>query len=120
MFEADLWNVDSLSSANFIRFRHYVNIGVQRDNFPVPVLSRMATFALQQYSKVSSSTTRWVYTFVLVGGEKLLGKALLLVGFLSKLGLHNLHAQKVLLGKLDLHSPPFIMCYGRHTDRLTD
>ena len=37
MFEADLWNGDSLLRPNFFRFGHCVNIGVQQDSFPAPV-----------------------------------------------------------------------------------
>ena len=49
-----------------------------------------------------------LYKFVMVGGEKSMGKVLLLDGFLRKLGSFNLKAQAVLLGKkLDLYSPPW-------------
>ena len=58
MFEADLWNADSLSSANFFRFRDCITIGVQQDSFPAPVPSGKAIFALQKNSKVSSSSAR--------------------------------------------------------------
>ena len=65
MFEADLRNVDSFSSTNFW-FGHCVNIGVQQDSFPAPVLSGKASFAaLQKHSKVSFSSARWLYTFVM-------------------------------------------------------
>ena len=37
-------------------------------------------------------------TFVMAGGEKSIGKALLPDGFLRKLGSPNLHTQAVLLG----------------------
>ena len=57
----------------------------------------------------------------MAGGEKLIGKALLLVGFLSYLDLHTNQTQAVLFGKkLDLHSPPFMVSYESVTDRLTD
>ena len=57
----------------------------------------------------------------MAGGEKLIGKALLLDGFLSCLGLRNLQTQVVHLEKkIDLHSPSFMACYVRHTDRPTD
>ena len=39
IFEADLWDVDSLSRTNTFRFSHWVNIGVQHDGFPAPVPS---------------------------------------------------------------------------------
>ena len=58
MFEADLWNSDSLSRATFFRFGHCVNIGVQLDSVPAPVLSGKAIFALQEHSKVSSSNAQ--------------------------------------------------------------
>ena len=58
MFEADLGNVDSLSSTNFFRFGHCVNIEVRQDSFPAPVLSGKAIFALQRHSKVFSSSAR--------------------------------------------------------------
>ena len=65
MFEADLWNGDGLSHANYFRFGHCVNIGVQQDSFAAPVPSGKAIFTLQQHSKVSSSSARWLYTFVM-------------------------------------------------------
>ena len=52
MFEADLWNVDSLSGALFFRFGHCFNIGVQRDGLQATVPSCNAIFALQKQSKV--------------------------------------------------------------------
>ena len=40
MFEADLGSSDSLSYTHFfLRFGHFVNIGVQQDRLPAPVLS---------------------------------------------------------------------------------
>ena len=39
MSEGDLGNSDSVSQAHFFRFGHCVNIGVQQDNLPPPVLS---------------------------------------------------------------------------------
>ena len=80
--------------------RHYVNSGVQQDSFPAPVLSGKAIFVPQMHIKVSSSSARRCIHFNFVmAGEKSIGKALLQVGFLSYLGLHNLHTQAVLLGK---------------------
>ena len=58
MFEADLWNVNSLSSTNFFRFGHCVDIGVQQDSFPASVLSGRAIFVLQRHSKFFSSSAR--------------------------------------------------------------
>ena len=118
MFEADLWNADSLSSANFFRFRHCVNIAVQRDSFPALVQSGKVIFALQKNSKVSSSSAQWLYAF----REKSIEKALLPDGFLTKLDLRNLQTQVVLFGGggLDLHSPPPLHDDLRATHRPTD
>ena len=58
MFEADLWNGDSLSHAYFFQFGHCVNSRVQQDSFPVSVLSGKTIFTLQRHSKVSSSSAR--------------------------------------------------------------
>ena len=75
---------------------------------------------LQKHSKVSSSSARWLHTFVMAGGEKSIGKALLLVGFLSYVDSRANQTQAVLLEKkLDLHSPPFMVSYEAITDRLT-
>ena len=41
-----------------------------------------------------------LYTFVMTGGEISIAKALLLDGFLRKLGSRNLQTQAVLLGKI--------------------
>ena len=63
------------------------------------------------------------YTFVMVGGEKLLGKTLLLVGFLSYSDSHTYQTQAVLSGNIGL---PFTSLYGglrvghRQTDTLRD
>ena len=57
-FEADLWNVDSRSSTNYVWFGHCVNIGVQWDGFPAPVPSGKASFALQKRSRAFSSSAR--------------------------------------------------------------
>ena len=75
MFEADLWNVDSLSSANFFG-SGTTNIGVQWNSFPAPVPSGKAIIALQKHSRVSSSSARRLYKFVMAGGEKLIGKTI--------------------------------------------
>ena len=99
MFEADLGNGDSHSRVNFFRFGHCVNIGVQQDSFPAPVPSGKATFALEKHSKVSPSSAWWLYTFEMAGGEKSIGKALLLVGFLSYLDTRTNQTQVVLLKK---------------------
>ena len=123
MFEADLRNVDSLSSTNSLRFGHCVDIGVYEDSFPAPVLSGKVIFALQKHSKASSSSARWLYTFVMARGEKSIGKALLLVGFLSYLDSRTNQTQAVLLEKI---GPPFTSPHGelrvghRQTDGLTD
>ena len=54
-------------------------------------------------------------------GEKSIGKALLLVGFLSYLDSRTNQTQAVLFGeKMDLHSPPCMVSYEPITDRLTD
>ena len=98
-FKADLWNSDSHSRANFFRFGHCVNIGVQQDSFLVPVPSGVATFARQKHSKVSPSSARWLYTLVMGGGEKSIGKALQLVGFLSYLDSRTNQTQAVILEK---------------------
>ena len=107
MFEADLWNGDSLSRANFFRFGHCVNIRVQQDSFPAPVPIGKAIFGLQTHSEVSSSSAWWLYTFVMAGGEKSIGKALLLVGFPSFLDSRTNQTQAVLLGKnwTSIHLP---------------
>ena len=42
--------------------------------FPAPLPSGKATFALQKHSKVSPSSSRWLYTFVMAGGEKSIGR----------------------------------------------
>ena len=121
MFETDLWNGDSLSRANCFRFGHCVNTGVQLDRFPAPVPQGKASFALQKHSKVSPSSAQWLYTFVMAGGEKSIGKALLLVVFLSYLDSRTHQTQAVLLEQtLELHSPPFMVSYESVTGRLTD
>ena len=48
MFEADLWNGDSLSRAIFVQLGHCVNTGVQQDSFPAPVPYGKVIFVLQQ------------------------------------------------------------------------
>ena len=53
------------------------------------------------------------------GGEKSIGKELLLVGFLSYLDSHTYQTQAVFLEKMDLLSPQFMVSY-EITDRLTD
>ena len=72
---------------------------------------------LYHYSRHSCSLTG--FCFVMAGGEKSIGKALLLYGFLSYLGSHNLRAQAVLLGKI---RPSFtsMVSYKQLTTRLTD
>ena len=99
MFETDLWNGDSLSLANCFRFAYCVNTGVQLDSFPAPMPQGKASFALQKakHSKVSPSSAQWLYTFVMAGGEKSIGKALLLVVFLSNLDSCTHQTQAVLL-----------------------
>ena len=109
MFETDLWNDDSLSRANCFRFGHCVNTGVQLDSFPAPVPQGKASFALQKHSKVSPSNAQWLYTFVMAGGEKSIGKALLLVVFLSYLDSRTIQTQAVLLEKI---GPPFTSVHG--------
>ena len=107
----------------FFRLGLFVNIGGQQDCFPVPVPSGKAIVALQKHSKVSSSSAQRLYTFVMVGGEKSIGKALLLDGFLRKLGSCNLQTQAVLFGKIGL---PFTSINGelraihRRTELLAD
>ena len=99
------------------RFGHCINIRVQQDS-----LSGKVIFALQKHSKVSSSSTRWLYTFLMAGGEKSIGKALLLVGFLSYLDSRTIQTQADLLGK---NGPPFTSLHDelrvghRQTNRLT-
>ena len=57
---------------------------------------------------------------IMMGGEKSIGKALQLVGFLSNLDSRTDQTQVVNLGeKLDVHSPPLIVDYESVTDRLT-
>ena len=56
MFEADLWDVDSISRPNNIRFGHCIDIGVQQAGLPAPVPSGSATFANEKHSKVFSSS----------------------------------------------------------------
>ena len=89
------------------RFGHCVNMGVQRDSIPAPELSGKAIFALQKHSKVSSSSTRRLYIFVMAGGEKSIGKALLVDRFLRNLGSRNLQTQAVLFEKCwtSIHLP---------------
>ena len=121
MFKADLWNVDSLSSATFLLFGHCVRIGVQRDSFPAPLPSGKAILVLQKNSKVSSLSAQRLHTLLMAGGEKSIGEAFLVNGFLRKLGSRNLQTQAVLLEqKLELHLPSFMVTYERHTDRQTD
>ena len=121
IFEADLWNGDSvpLTRQFFSFLGHCINGLVQQNSFRAPVLSGKAIFGLQRQSKVSSSSARWLYILVLAGGEKSIGKALLLIGFLIFLGdVVSCNLQAVLLGeKLDLHSPPFMASYERCIDR---
>ena len=107
MFETDLWNGDSLSRANYFRFGLCVNTGVQLDSFPAPVHQGKASFALQKHSKVSPSSAQWLYTFVMAGGEKSIGKVLLQVVFLSYLDSHTHQTQAVLLEKnwTSIHLP---------------
>ena len=50
-----------------------LNIGVHHDSYPAPVPSGKATLALQhevKKIKVSSSSTRWLHTVLMAGGEK--------------------------------------------------
>ena len=61
------------------------------------------------FSKVSPSCVRWLYTFVMAGGEKSIRKALLLVGFLSYLDSRTNQAQAVLSEK---SGPPFTSRHG--------
>ena len=64
MFEANFWNADSLSSANFFRFGRCVNIGVQWDTFPAAgatVPSGKASFVLRKHSKVRLQVPGAVY-----------------------------------------------------------
>ena len=51
MFEADLGNSDSLSHAHFFRFWHCVNIGVQQDSLPAPVLSGRSSLSFRGTAK---------------------------------------------------------------------
>ena len=109
MFEADLWNADSLSSANFS-----VNIGVQRDSFPAPCRQERPSLRFKRTAKFFLQAPGTVY---ICNGRrrKVDRKALLLEGFLRKLGSCNLQTQAVRLGeKLDLQSPNFMVSCKRH------
>ena len=79
MFEADLLDVDSLSRTNIFRFSHCVNIGVQHDGFAGINGHLCASKAQEKFFFKRPAP----YAFVMVGVEKLIGKALLLVGFRS-------------------------------------
>ena len=108
MLEAYLWNVDSHSRANLFWFEHCLNVEVQQDSFPAPVLPGKAIFVRQKHSEVLSSSARWLYTYyVMAGGEKSIGKALLQVEFLSYLDSRTNQTQSVLLEKkwTSIHLP---------------
>ena len=57
MFEADLWNSDSLSRPIFFRCGHCVNTGVQKDNLPAPVPQEKATLMLPQRDSMTGRLT---------------------------------------------------------------
>ena len=67
VLEADLWNVDSFSRANFFFGSGTAFIsgcsGIASER------QRKAILALQKHCKVSSSSAQRLYTFVMVGGE---------------------------------------------------
>ena len=89
MGDTYLWDADGLAST--------FALSTACTCISKPVLSGNAIFALQKHSKASSSSARRLYTFAMVGGEKLIGKAILLDKFLRKLGLRNLQTEAVLL-----------------------
>ena len=68
MFEADLWNGDSLSRANLFSVRHYVNSGVQQDCFPAPV-QEMPSLRLKGRPKFLLQASGAVY--ICNGGRKI-------------------------------------------------
>ena len=120
MFEADLWDVDNLSRPNIFRFGHCVDIGVQQAALPAPVPSGSAIFANEKHSKVFFFKLPALYALIMMGAEKLIGKALRLVGFLSCLDSRTYQTQVVHFGgKLDFHSPPVMVGFESVTDRLT-
>ena len=61
MFEADLWNANSLSSAIFFQFDYCVNIGVQQDSFPGPVPSGRPSLRFKRTAKFLLQTPGAVY-----------------------------------------------------------
>ena len=57
----------------------------------------------------------------MVGGEKSVGKALLLDSFLRYLGPQSLQTQALLFEKeVDVRSPPFMVVCEQYTDRQAD
>ena len=99
------------------QFGNCVNIGVHRNSFLLPSERDEQLCALKSQQRFFFLQAP--YTFVMVGGEKSIGKKLLLDGFLNYFGSHNLHAQVVLLGKV---GPPFTsrhVSYRGRTDRPT-
>ena len=70
LFEADLGNSNSLSHAHFFRVGHCVNIEVQQDRLPEPVLSERPSLSFRGTAKFL------LHTFLLAGEEKSVGKSL--------------------------------------------
>ena len=95
MFEADLWNIDSLSSticsaralisdSSKIAFQHQCR---QENHL-------CASKAHESFFKC-----RRMYTFVMAGGEKSIEKVLLMGGFLRTFRSHNFQTQAVFFRK---------------------
>ena len=84
MFEVDVRNVNSLSSANYFRYKHCVNISVHCNSFPAPVPSGKATAPLQlevKKNEVSPSSAQLLY---MAGGEIQKEKHFFQADFLGK------------------------------------
>ena len=96
MFEADFWNGDSLSRAIFFSSGTALIRESSRTASQHQCPRERSSLC---FSKVSPSCVRWLYTFVMAGGEKSIGKVLLQVGFLSYLDSRTNQTQAVLLEK---------------------
>ena len=122
MFEADLWDVDSLSRPNIFLFGHRVDIAVQQAGLPAPVPSGSAIFANEKHSKVFFFKRPALYALIMMGGETSIGKALQLIGLLCCLDSRTYQTQVVHLGKIGLLFPSRhsgLRVSHRQTDTLT-
>ena len=118
MFEADFWDVDSLSRTNFFPIRP-----LRKYRSPAGWLSSASTVIKGHLCASKAQQSFFLkhpvsYTFVMMGGEKLIGKALWLVGFLSYLDSGAYQTQAVLLRKnwTSIHLPSWWATSRSQTD----